>query len=82
MHKIVDASRLNFRSEPRVTSSNLIGTLHLGQRIDVQGEAGGDFLKATAEIDGSHEEGFVSERFLRDQVSEGREALIHQAITE
>ncbi len=42
MRKYVDASRLNFRSEPRVASDTLIGILHLGQPIDGKGAIAGD----------------------------------------
>ena len=82
MQKYVDVSSLNFRSEPKVTSSNRIGVLHLGQPVEIQGDAEGNFVSASAEIDGIKTDGFVSDKFLRDPVSAEREALIHQAISE
>jgi len=82
MKKYVDVSSLNFRSEPKVTRSNRIGVLHLGQLVDVRSDADDNFVKASANIDGVKMDGFLSGNFLRDPVSDEREALIHQAITE
>ena len=82
MRKYVDVSSLNFRSEPKVTSSNRIGVLHLGQSVEVQGDADGNFVNVSAEIGGVEMDGFVSDKFLRNPVSDEREALIHHAITE
>ncbi len=82
MNKYVDIQSLNFRSEPRVASSTRIGVLHLGQLVDVQGDADGSFVKASAEIEGNMKDGFVSNKYLRESVSVEREALIHEVITE
>ncbi len=82
MNKFVDTSRLNFRSEPVVNNSNIIAVLHLGQSVSVLDNAGGDYLKVSVEIDSEHREGFVSEKYLREPESDGREALVHQAISE
>ena len=59
MRKYVDVPSLNFRSEPKVTSSNRIGVLHLGQPVEIQGDAEGNFVNASAEIDVIKTDGFV-----------------------
>ncbi|MCP5242924.1 MAG: DUF2272 domain-containing protein [Burkholderiales bacterium] len=45
-------------------------------------KASENYVKVTAIIGGVDKEGFVSEKYLRDPVSDGREALIHQVIHE
>jgi Uncharacterized protein conserved in bacteria (DUF2272)/Bacterial SH3 domain len=82
MRKFVDTLRLNFRSEPAAKNSNIIEVLRLGQPVSVLEGAGGDYVKITVETNGSHREGFVSEKYLRDPLSEGREALVQQVISE
>lgn len=82
MHKFVDTLRLNFRSEPLINNANIMGALHLGQPVQVLSDASDGFVKVTTVVGNHSKEGYVSERFLREPVSEGREALIHQAFSE
>lgn len=82
MRKYVDTLRLNFRSEPLVNNANIIEVLHLGQSVNVLDNTSGDYVKVTVANKGDQQVGYVSEKFLRDPVSEGREVLVNQAITE
>jgi hypothetical protein len=83
MRKHVDVTSLNFRSEPVVADHTKLGSLHLGQPVEVLAEAGVvGWVEAEADLDGNRQRGFVSDRFLRDSVAEGCEILAAQAIRE
>jgi hypothetical protein len=79
--KYVDTTSLNFRDKPKL-DSNIIASLHLGTPVDVGGSGSGQFVEAVVDISGTTTKGFISDRFLRDPVSDGREALIAAAVTE
>lgn len=81
MLRFVDATKLNFRSQAEI-GDNVVASLHLGQAVDVTGAASGGFVKATVKLGDRIHEGFLSEKFLRDPVSDEREALLQQALVE
>jgi len=83
--KFVDALALNFRSAPVVDPSNKLGTLFLGQPVEVKAQPPDPaWLEVSATLSGqtASTDGFVSKRFLRDPVSANREALIAATIAE
>jgi hypothetical protein len=94
MFKFVDLEALNLRSEPRVAASTRLGTLHLGQRVEVLGPAAEPgWLDVRAVLNGEIREGVVKEEIapqpatgfvprtsLREAVSPEREAVIAEAI--
>lgn len=82
MQKYVDTLRLNFRSEPIVNNTNIIEVLRLGQPINKLDNAERDYIKVSVKTDDGLKEGYVSEKYLREPVSLGREALIHQVFVE
>ena len=81
--KYVNTRSLNFRSEPRVTEHSKISALHLGQSVEVTGvsERAG-WVSADVVLDETKVSGFLSEKYLRAQVSQEREELIQQAVSE
>jgi len=79
----VDVEALNFRSQPVAAGDNRIGILHLGQSVDRLGDGDAEgWAKIRAAVDGASRDGFVSSRFLRPPVSDAREELVAQAITQ
>lgn len=81
--KYVNTRGLNFRSEPRVVEDTKITTLHLGQSVEIIGQADRPgWLTAEIQLNGNTQSGFISEKFLRVPVSKEREQLIFQAIAE
>jgi len=82
MQKYVDTLRLNFRSEPIVNNTNIIEVLRLGQSINKLDNAEGNYIKVSVKTDDGLKEGYVSEKYLREPLSLGREALIHQVFVE
>ena len=79
----VDAEALNLRSEPEIAPHTQRGILHLCQSVDVLGPSAREgWVRVSAEIDGQPQAGEVSGSFLRAPASDGREALIAQAIHE
>ena len=82
MLKYVDTLRLNFRAEPIFNKTNIIEVLRLGQPVNIITDAQGEYIKVSVKTETGLKEGYVNEKHLRDQLSQGREALIHQVFVE
>jgi hypothetical protein len=79
----VKSDSLNLRSSAEVASGNIIGILNLAQNVEViSGGAADRFLKVEANIGGVAKQGFASQAFLRELVSDRKEALISAAVKE
>jgi hypothetical protein len=81
--KHVHSDALNLRREPQVKDGNIIAELVKGQALSVLGPADTPgWLNVEATIGGTRRQGFVSERLLRDPVSDAKERLISAAVAE
>jgi hypothetical protein len=77
----VKTDGLNLRRRPKVESGNVITALPLAHEVDVvELTAGEDFVRVTTTVGGSSVDGFVSHRFLRDPLSQPKEALVQEAV--
>lgn len=83
MRMYVDVLSLNFRSTPDTGPASKLGVLHLGHPIEVTGPVDAmGFVPVMVMVDGGQHRGFLAARFLRNTVSDTREALIAQAVHE
>jgi hypothetical protein len=74
--------KVNFRKTPKF-GANRIASLDLAQAVDVTGRQQGDrWMPATATIAGAAVSGFVSKNVLRDPLSDPREALVGECVTQ
>lgn len=79
----VKADSLNLRSTPKIKDDNIINALVLAQEVEILGGAPTDrFWEVQTVVSGSTLRGFVSAAFLRQPVSEKKEALISAAVKE
>jgi hypothetical protein len=79
----VKTDSLNLRSSPEIANDNIIGVLNMAQSVEViSGGSSDRFLKVEANIGGATKQGFASQAFLRELVSDRKEALISAAVKE
>src|SRR5688500_16022045 len=77
----VKTDALNLRSTPRVTSGNIIRSLPLAHEVELLGApAANRFVAVKTRIDSSDQQGFVHADFLREPLSQPREAIISEAV--
>ena len=62
---VVKASKLNFRSQPIISSTNIIGSLELGTEIEKIADAPAEWVKIKAVVKGKVTEGYASGKFLQ-----------------
>lgn len=62
---VVTASKLNFRSEPTISSSNKIASLNLGSKVEKIADAPGGWFKIQVILDGEKKEGYVAGKYLQ-----------------
>lgn len=73
----VNVEALNFRSSPTSElPDNITGTVFLGQRLTSVADAEPGWVRCKATIDGDARQGFVSRKYLRQPLSDTREALV------
>jgi len=78
--RVVAVSKLNVRSQPNGT---LIGELYWGQPVTLLGLSDNPkWAQIRLELNGLEREAYVWAAFLREQVSDSREALVNAAVTE
>jgi hypothetical protein len=79
----VKADSLNLRNTPEIKDGNIITALVLAQEVEILGGAPTDrFWEVQTVVSGSTLRGFVSAAFLRQPVSDKKEALISAAVKE
>jgi len=79
----VKVDSLNLRSKPEIKDGNIITALVLAQEVEILGGAPTDrFWEVQTVVSGSTLRGFVSAAFLRQPVSDKKEALISAAVKE
>jgi hypothetical protein len=80
---IVGTDGLNLRSTPAIQEGNVVAQLTLAQPVEILESAPGDaFQKVRATVDGQAREGFASRKYLRQPLSDPREAIIRAAVDE
>jgi hypothetical protein len=62
---VVNATKLNFRSQPTIASANKIAALNLGTRVEKIADAPGGWLKVRVVLNGKTKEGYVAATYLR-----------------
>ena len=81
--KRVNSDALNLREEPKVSNGNILAVLPKAHPVTVLAPAGTNgWVQVETQIDSGRIEGFVSERLLRDPVSDAKEELMGAAIAE
>jgi hypothetical protein len=79
----VKTDSLNLRRSPEIKDGNIITALPLAQAVEVvDGNPANRFWEVTTIVNGSTLKGFVSAAFLRQPVSDAKEALISAAVKE
>jgi hypothetical protein len=79
----VKTDSLNLRSSPEIKDGNIITALPLAQTVDlIDGNPAHRFWEVETIINGSTLRGFASAAFLRQPVSDKKEALISKAVKE
>jgi len=79
----VKTGSLNLRNSPEIKEGNIIRALPLAQTVEViDGNPANRFWEVETIINGSTLRGFVSAAFLRQPVSDLKEALISAAVKE
>lgn len=75
---------LNLRSEPKISSNNILGQLLYGENILEETPSGiPNWSKVKTKLSTGEEiEGFVSSKFLRDSIKESKETLMYNAVKE
>jgi predicted chitinase len=62
---VVKATKLNFRSQPTISSSNKIASINLGARVKKIADAPGGWLKIRVVLNGKTKEGYVFGKYLQ-----------------
>ncbi len=73
---VVNASSLNFRSQPVISSTNIIGSLDLDTKVEKISDAPGEWLKIKAVVKGKIKEGYVFGKFLKPLAEEPVEPIL------
>jgi hypothetical protein len=77
----VKTDSLNFRNSPKIIADNIIAVLPLAQTVElIDGDPANRFWQVKTVINGSNLIGFASAAFLRQTVSDKKEALISEAV--
>ena len=62
---VVKATKLNFRSQPVIHSSNKIASLNLGTRVEKMADGSEGWLKIRVVLNGQTKEGYVAGKYLQ-----------------
>ena len=62
---VVTATKLNFRSQPTISSSTKIASLNLGAKVEKIADAPGGWLKIRVVLNGKTKEGYVTGKYLQ-----------------
>ena len=62
---VVKATKLNFRSQPVIHSSNKIASLNLGTRVEKIADGSEGWLKIRVVLNGQTKEGYVAGKYLQ-----------------
>jgi hypothetical protein len=79
----VKTETLNLRRTPEIKDGNILASLPLAQTVEVlSGNPSDRFWQVETIVNGTSLQGFASAAFLRQPVSDAKEALISAAVTE
>lgn len=74
--------KVNFRQTPAF-GNNIIGSLNLAQAVEITGPQQGDrWMPCRANIFGSKKPGFVSKNVLRNELSNSKENLVQECVSQ
>jgi hypothetical protein len=72
-------TKLNFRSQPKIDPANLKGTLIPGEPIEILEEGPGNWIRVKTKLNDLEDEGWISSKYTREDVSQGKEALMYES---
>ena len=73
---VIKASKLNFRSQPTISSLNKIASLNLGTKVEKIEDAPGGWFKIRAIVNGKVKAGYVSGKYLQPLTEEPAEPTL------